>query len=233
MGKIAIIPARGGSKRIPRKNIKPFLGKPIIAYSIEAAISSGVFDTVMVSTDDPEIAAIAKNIGAEVPFFRSDENSNDTATTVDVILEVLDWYKKNNREFESGACIYPCAPFITKEILKKSFNILTEKKADCVFPVIAYGHPIQRALKYTANGSVVPFDNGFSNQRTQDLEKAYYDAGMFYTFNIHSLYIHKNLRTANSFPVEINELHAQDIDNEEDWALAELKYKRIYKTELP
>ncbi len=229
MGKIAIIPARGGSKRIPRKNIRPFLGKPIIAYSIEAAIRSGLFDTIMVSTDDPEIAAIAKNLGAYVPFLRSTENSNDMASTVDVLIEVLEGYKKQNEEFETGTCIYPCAPFITDDLLKKSFDLLSAKDADCVFPVIAYGHPVQRAMKKAANGSVVPFDHAFSKQRTQDLEKAYYDAGMFYTFNIPSLYKNKSLRTSNSFPIEIDELHAQDIDKEDDWALAELKYKSLYK----
>jgi N-acylneuraminate cytidylyltransferase len=231
MSKIAIIPARGGSKRIPGKNIKPFIGKPVIAYSIEAAITSGLFDTVMVSTDVLSFAEIAKQYGAEVPFLRSDENSNDFASTVDVIIEVLDWYKTHNRVFESGACIYPCAPFITKDILKKSFNILSEKEADCVFPIIEYGHPIQRALKYSGKGPVTPFDNSFSKQRTQDLEKAYYDAGMFYTFNTAAIYKNKNLRTDNTFPIEINELNAHDIDSEDDWELAELKYKRIHKTD--
>ena len=229
MNKIAIIPARGGSKRIPGKNVKPFLGKPIIAYSIEAAKTSGLFNTVIVSTDDLGIADIAKKYGAEIPFLRSAENSSDFASTVDVIIEVLDWYKKQTGEFESGTCIYPCAPFITHHLLKRSFDILKEKNADCVFPIIAYGHPIQRALKYSEKGSVIPVENFFSDQRTQDLEKTYYDAGMFYTFNTPAIYKKRTLRTDNSFPIEINELNAHDIDNEDDWEMAEMKYKRMHK----
>ena len=147
MGNICIIPARGGSKRIPRKNIKEFLGKPIIAYSIKAAIDSGLFDEVMVSTDNLEIADIAKKYGAKVPFMRSAKNSDDFATTFDVIEEVIQSYRSQNKDFENICCVYSCAPFVTSKILLKAYNQLIEKKFDSVFPIISYSFPIQRALK--------------------------------------------------------------------------------------
>ncbi|HNP33344.1 MAG TPA: pseudaminic acid cytidylyltransferase [Flavobacterium sp.] len=225
MKRIAIIPARGGSKRIPKKNTKLFLGKPILAYSIEAALKSRLFDEVMVSTDDDEIATIAKEYGAKVPFMRSEKNSNDFATTVDVLKEVFDCYKKNGIEFRQGTCIYACAPFVNEKLLNQSFKILEDKTADCVFPVIAYSHPIQRALKMNENSLITVFDNSNSNVRTQDLEKTYHDAGMFYTFLVENLLNTESLRTNNTFAIEIDELHAQDIDSENDWQLAELKYK--------
>ena len=147
MPNICIIPARGGSKRIPRKNIKEFSGKPIIAYSIEAAINSGLFDEVMVSTDDIEIAKIAIQYGASVPFMRSDKTANDFATTFDVIQEVLQEYELLNKKFDFTCCIYACAPFVTDEKLIDSFQVLQENKFDSVFPIMPYGFPIQRALK--------------------------------------------------------------------------------------
>ena len=147
MKKIAIITARSGSKRIPKKNIKFFLGKPIIAYSIEKAINSRLFDKVMVSTDDKEIATISKNYGAEVPFFRSKKNSDDFSTTPDVLIEVLENYKKQNEEFQYGCCIYPTAPLISVMELKESFNLLISKNYDCVFPISPFSYPIQRALR--------------------------------------------------------------------------------------
>lgn len=225
MKRIAIIPARGGSKRIPRKNTKLFFGKPILAYSIEAALKSGLYDEVMVSTDDAEIAQIAKQYGAKVPFMRSEKNSNDFATTVNVLIEVLDWYQKIGQEFQQATCIYACAPFVNSKLLQDSFALLDQENCDCVFPSIAYSHPIQRALKVNQNGKIEPFDNSNSTTRTQDLEKAYFDAGMFYTFNVDRLLITKSLRTNNTFTIEVEDLHAQDIDNENDWILAEMKYK--------
>lgn len=225
MKRIAIIPARGGSKRIPRKNTKLFFGKPILAYSIEAALKSGLYDEVMVSTDDAEIAEIAKQYGAKVPFIRSEKNSNDFATTVDVLIEVLDWYQQNNIEFQQGTCIYACAPFVNSKLLQDSFALLNQENADCVFPSLAYSHPIQRALKVAENGKIEPFDTASSNLRTQDLDKAYFDAGMFYTFDVAKLRATKSLRTNNTFTIEVEEIHAQDIDHENDWILAEMKYK--------
>ena len=136
--KLAIITARGGSKRIPRKNIRNFLGKPIIAYSIESAIKSGVFDEIMVSTDDDEIAEIAEEYGAKVPFKRSEATSNDTATTTDVIIEVLNEYKKRGFNFDYACCIYPTAPFITSDSLKIGFDKMLESQTEVAFPVVKY-----------------------------------------------------------------------------------------------
>lgn len=227
MKRIAIIPARGGSKRIPKKNSKLFFGKPIIAYSIEAAINSGLYDEVMVSTDDKEIVEIAKEYGAKVPFMRSAANSSDFATTVDVLLEVLDWYQQKEENFELATCIYACAPFVNSNLLNESFRILKDKNADCVFPSIAYSHPIQRAIKVLEDGRIEQFDSSNPDARTQDMAKAFYDAGMFYTFDVAKLFQNKSLRTENTFTLEIDELHAHDIDSESDWQLAEIKYKLL------
>ena len=179
MKKIAIITARSGSKRIPKKNIKIFLGKTIIAYSIEKAINSKLFDKVMVSTDDKEIADISKNYGAEVPFFRSKKNSDDFSTTPDVLIEVLETYKKLNEEFDFGCCIYPTAPLISKKELKKSFDILISKKYDCVFPILPFSYPIQRALRIENSEKVEMINPLNYRVRSQDLEKMYHDAGQF------------------------------------------------------
>ncbi|MDR7372360.1 pseudaminic acid cytidylyltransferase [Flavobacterium aquidurense] len=231
MRKIAIIPARGGSKRIHNKNIKEFFGKPILAYSIDAAIKSGLYDEIMVSTDCEIIKSVALQYGAKVPFIRSKENSDDFATTVDVLLEVLDWYKIKGYEFDEATCIYACAPFVSVELLKNSFQLLNDK-CDCVFPVLPYSHPIQRAIEISSEGKVVPFFDEDSNKRTQDFRKAFHDAGMFYTFNVPELLKSKSLRTRNTKAIEIDELHAHDIDNENDWKLAELKYKLFSNEKL-
>ena len=228
MKRIAIIPARGGSKRISNKNIKDFFGKPIIAYSIEAAINSGMYDEVMVSTDSESIKEVALKYGAKVPFLRSAENSNDFATTVDVLLEVLAWYKANGSEFNASTCIYACAPFTSSALLKQSFSML-DKGCDCVFPVLPYSHPIQRAVEVSEEGKITPFFDADTIVRTQDFKKAFHDAGMFYTFDVNKLLVNKSLRTQDTLAIEINELHAQDIDNENDWQLAELKYKMFFK----
>lgn len=223
MKRIAIIPARGGSKRIPNKNIKDFFGKPIIAYSIEAALGSGLYDEVMVSTDSDLIKEVALKFGAKVPFLRSSINSNDFATTFDVLEEVIEWYNQIGTDFENATCIYACAPFTTIDLLKKSFQLL-DTGCDCVFPVIPFTHPIQRAIEVLQDGTVIPFFNSDNTARTQDLKKAYHDAGMFYTFDTAKLLINKSLRTENTIAIEIDELCAHDIDNENDWKLAELKY---------
>ena len=224
MGNICVIPARGGSKRIPRKNIKEFLGKPIIAYSIQAALDSGLFDEVMVSTDDLEIAEIAKNFGAKVPFMRSVKNSDDFATTFDVIEEVIQVYKSQGKEFENICCIYSCAPFVTSEILLKAYNQLIRYKFDTVFPIIAYSFPIQRALRVDQRKVSMILEENL-NSRSQDLEDSFHDAGQFYWCNIKQLLLSKKILTKNTGGVEISELEAQDIDNEIDWKLAELKYQ--------
>lgn len=221
---IAIITARGGSKRIPRKNIRPFLGKPIIAYSIEAALSAGCFDEVMVSTDDVEIADIAKHYGATVPFYRSAAASDDHATSADVIVEVLSEYQKLGKEFDYACCLYPTAPFVTADKLRESIAMLRDKNADSVFPVVRFSYPIQRALKIEHELVVMMWPENL-NKRSQDLPPAYHDAGQFYGVNVQSFLEQKKLFMDKSLPIITNEMDVQDIDNEEDWAIAEIKYK--------
>ncbi|MFV8226345.1 pseudaminic acid cytidylyltransferase [Christiangramia aquimixticola] len=226
---LCIIPARGGSKRIPKKNIRNFLGKPIIAYSIEAALDSELFEEVMVSTDDEEIAAIALKCGAEVPFMRSANNADDYATTVDVLIEVIETYKSLGLEFENIACLYPSAPFTTSEKLKEAYSNLRTKKLDAVFPVMPYSFPIQRSLKMN-NGKLEYFYPEFENSRSQDLEKSYHDAGQFYFLNTVGLLKNKSMLSQNAGGILITELEAQDIDNELDWKLAEIKYELLQST---
>jgi N-acylneuraminate cytidylyltransferase len=225
--KVAIITARGGSKRISRKNIKEFLGYPIIKYSIDAALNAGCFDEVMVSTDDSEIAEIAKKYRANVPFMRSEKTSNDIAMTADVIEEVLLEYQKNGQNFEYACCIYPTASFITPGKLQKSFEILKENDADSVIPVVKFSYPIQRSLKIESK-KLSMFHPEFLNTRSQDLEPAYHDAGQFYWLKIEAFLKQKSLFMSNTLPLEISELEVQDIDNEVDWKLAELKYKLLH-----
>ncbi len=229
MTKIAIIPARGGSKRIPKKNIKKFLGKPIIAYSIETAIESNLFDEVIVSTDSQEIAEVAKQYGAKLPFLRSQKNSDDFATTFDVIQEVLECYSYNDKHIKTACCIYATAPFITSDLLKQAEHNLIDNQFDTVFPVTRFGFPIQRAIKMsTKNGKMGLFQPEYLNSRSQDLEPAFQDAGQFYFFNPNAVLEKKKLWTDNSGIIEIDELLAQDIDTETDWKLAELKYKLAF-----
>jgi N-acylneuraminate cytidylyltransferase len=225
MGNLAIIPARGGSKRIPRKNIKPFLGKPIIEYSIETAIKSELFDEVMVSTDDLEIKELAIKLGAKVPFLRSKNNANDYATTVDVLNEVLEQYKVQGKVFEYCICIYPTAPFISKTKLVKAFNKLIKNQLDCVFPVLRYSFPIQRAMKINLEDKIEMIDDSKMYTRSQDLSPSFHDAGQFYVIKTNQFFKKQKLWTDNTGFIEINELEAQDIDTEMDWKLAELKYK--------
>ncbi|MFT6335917.1 MAG: pseudaminic acid cytidylyltransferase [Saprospiraceae bacterium] len=227
MKKVAIITARGGSKRIPKKNIKDFLGKPIIAYSIEAAISSQLFDEIMVSTDDDEIATIAARYGAKVPFIRSSKNADDFATTVDVLLEVIEKYQKVGLEYTYGCCLYPTAPFITSELLNESFDLLNKKGFDTVFPAVRFGNPIQRALKKDKDGKISIMQPKYKLTRSQDLENSYYDSGQFYWFDTKVLTKNKSLWTENTGVIEIDEHKVQDIDNLTDWRLAELKYKLL------
>jgi pseudaminic acid cytidylyltransferase len=227
MSKLAIIPARGGSKRIPKKNINFFLDKPIIAYAIETALNSKLFDEVMVSTDDHEIADIALKYGAKVPFIRSDKNSNDFASTVDVIKEVILSYTNLGIKFEYASCIYPCTPLLSKERLLESFYLLEDKNLDCVFPVIKYGFPIQRAIRINVTGLIEMFQPEHLTTRSQDLEPSFHDAGQFYSFSINNFLLKQKLVTDNTGYIEVSEMEAQDIDNLVDWELAELKYKII------
>ena len=219
---IAIIPARGGSKRIPRKNIKEFLGKPIIAYAIESALKSELFDEVLVSTDDKEIATIAKKYGAKVPFFRSSKNADDYATTFSVLEEVLTAYNS----VTSAACIYPTAPFVTPDKLKQSQDLLRKNNFDTVFTAMKYGHPIDRALQIdVTTGKIKIIDSSNMNTRSQDLKNTYHDAGQLYFFNTAPILKAKSLWTHNTGALIVDELEAQDIDTPTDWKLAELKFK--------
>jgi len=228
MKNIAIITARGGSKRIPRKNIRPFLGKPIMAYSIEAAMESKLFDEVMVSTDDLEIAEIAKKYGAKVPFFRSAENANDYAGTVDVIIEVLQAYEKTDIRFDYACCIYPTAPFVNAALLQSAYEQLRKGNFDCVFPVLPFSFPIQRALKLDAEHKIGMFYPEHLTTRSQDLEKAYHDCGQFYFFSPKALLEKRKLYTDHTAAIVLNEMQAHDIDNEEDWKVAEFKYQMLH-----
>jgi len=222
--KIAIITARGGSKRIPRKNIKTFIDKPILAYSIEASLNAGIFDEVMVSTDDQEIADVALKYGAKVPFFRSETNSDDYSTTADVLVEVLEQYKQLGVEPEIACCLYPTAPFITANKLKDAYHILVNQKADTVIPVASFSYPIWRSLKINKSNLEMNFPENM-NKRSQDLPSAYHDTGQFYMFRVNKFLQERKLFTHNCKPLIISELEMQDIDNETDWALAELKYE--------
>ncbi len=227
MKTLAIITARGGSKRIPRKNIKEFNGKPIIAYSIEAALSSGAFDEVMVSTDDKEIAEISRKYGAKVPFLRSEKTSNDFATTADVMEEVINEYKNRGEDYEFTACIYPTAPFVTGEKLKNAVDILRKSNSDALIPVVRFSYPPQRAMEIT-DGKLVFRQPEYLSKRSQDLTPHYHDAGQFYVVRTESFLKNHAIMVGDILPLELSELEVQDIDNEVDWKLAELKYQLMH-----
>ena len=224
MSSVAIIPARGGSKRIPRKNIRPFLGKPIIAYVIEAALESGLFSEVMVSTDDIDIADVARQYGAAVPFMRQSETASDFATTADVLQEVLGQYEERGQVFDYVCCLYPTAPFVTGKLLKRAFKTLTEKQFDTVYPIQPFSFPIQRAVRLQ-DSTVQWFQPEHALTRSQDLEPAYHDAGQFYFFRVANFLKSGVLIPSNSGGIIISELEAHDIDTEADWQVAEMKYK--------
>ncbi|MEJ8756749.1 pseudaminic acid cytidylyltransferase [Pontibacter sp. H259] len=226
MSCIAIIPARGGSKRIPRKNIKDFLGKPIIAYSIQTALESGLFDEVMVSTDDFEIADIAKKYGATVPFMRDAATADDHATTAAVLSEVLQNYTAQGKHYDIGCCIYPTAPLLTIASLQEAYQQLQTKNFATVFPVLKYSYPIWRSLKIEDDKIALNWPEHL-NSRSQDLPAAYHDAGQFYWFKTDRFLDTHKLFTDNTGAIELQELEVQDIDTETDWKLAELKYKLI------
>jgi len=230
MKSLCVITARGGSKRIPRKNIKDFLGKPIIAYSILSALDSGLFDEVMVSTDDKEIAEIVLEYGAKVPFMRSEKNSDDHATTYDVIKEVINKYKDQKRNFDYLCCFYPTSPLIDSKTLKDGFNLLIEGEYKTAFSVGEYSSPIQRALR-SSNGRLEMFHPEFQNSRSQDLEPAYFDAGQFYWFDLAKIKNEQHVYTDNSGLLVLDNDKVQDIDSISDWKLAELKYQMLQDEE--
>ena len=225
---ICIIPARGGSKRIPRKNIKLFLGKPIIAYSIEAAINSNIFDEIMVSTDDIEIASIAKEYGAKVPFFRSEKNSNDFSTTSVVIEEVILEYKKLGKYFDQICCCYPTAPFVTAERLTQGLEVLDKNDVESVFPIVEFDYPILRSFKLNDNKYLDYNWPEYINSRSQDLPNSYHDVGQWYWIKATAFETYRNLFTPKTKAIQLSTTEVQDIDNENDWNLAELKFRKIW-----
>lgn len=225
MRSLAIIPARGGSKRIPRKNIRLFCGTPVIHYPIRVAIESRLFDEVMVSTDDSEIAEVAKTAGAKVPFLRSSESSNDTAVTATVITEVLYRYREIGTEFDRICCIYPVTPLLRPEHLREALALLEREEVESVQPVVKYGFPPQRAFKLTPDGRVSWIFPEYELTRSQDLAPQFHDVGQFYWWKTNSFLREKRLVGPNSFAYEMSELDVQDIDNEVDWALAEQKFQ--------
>lgn len=226
MNNLGIIPARGGSKRIPRKNIRPFVGRPILAYSIEAALQSGLFSEVMVSTDDEEIAETALRYGATVPFLRSPENANDYAPTLAVIQEVLEQYEP--RRFDLGCCIYATAPLIQPAQLRDGLQLLQQNDYDVVFPVVAFSYPVWRALNRNPDGKTQMQWPQYQMSRSQDLSPLYHDAGQWYWFNPQRL--STGLFTPNTGTIVLSEDQVQDIDTPTDWRLAEMKYHLLSAT---
>lgn len=224
---IAIIPARGGSKRIPKKNIKDFCGKPMIAWTIEAAKKSNLFDHIVVSTDDDEIAEISKKYGAAIPFLRPKNLSDDLTATVPVISHAVDFFTKLGWDINYACCIYPCSPFLLQEDLKKSLEIIKSKKADFIYPVTEYAHPIQRALKNTDNGKMKFFYPDYELTRTQDLEKSYHDAGQFY-WGTNEAWLQKKKMHTDGLGMIIPKWRVVDIDCVDDWVRAEMIFKTFY-----
>ncbi len=226
MKTLAIITARGGSKRIPGKNIRPFLGKPILAYSIEAALSSGIFDEVMVSTEDKKIAKIAGEYGAAVPFYRSGRTAGDFATTNDVLLEVLEEYEKRGQYFDMACCLYPTAPFVTAQKLREAMEELKNSDADTLIPVVGFSYPPQRAMVIREGRLQFKYLE-YIDSRSQDLEKEYHDVGQFYCFKVPAYQKNKKLMLGKILPYVVDEREVQDIDTESDWQIAELKYRAM------
>ena len=224
---LAIIPARGGSKRIPRKNVRNFCGKPILSYSIKAAKESELFHEVMVSTDDEEIADIARKFGAVTPYVRSRRNSNDYATTADVIKEVLNDYSNDGKEYDYVCCIYPTAPFITSDILKRSYEKLRHSDFHCILPIMKFSYPIQRSFLLESDGTLKPNWPEHMLTRSQDLPETYHDAGQFYFFRSKEFLRTGTVINDRAGGLAISESAGQDIDTETDWKLAELKYRLI------
>lgn len=229
MKSIAIIPARGGSKRIPRKNIKLFAGKPIIAYSIEAAFASELFDRVVISTDDAEIAEVATSFGAEVPFVRPPELADDLTGTGDVVKHCLDWYLQEGAPLDYACCIYATAPFVQPEALKEGLVKLRQTGKSFAFSVTSFPFPIQRALRINADGFVEAIYPEHIFSRSQDLEEAYHDAGQFYWGAAQAFLADEVVFSPRSVPVVLPPYLVQDIDTFEDWERAELMY-RAWKT---
>jgi len=222
MKTLCIIPARGGSKRIPRKNIRPFLGKPIIYYSIKKALESNCFNEIMVSTDDIEIKKISEKYGASVPFMRSDEKSGDNTTIKEVIINVLNNYRKMNMDFDYVCCIFPTAPLI--DVNNIIIGLEKIKKYNYLFTIVPYSYPIQRSLILNNKAVFFKYPENI-NVMSQELETHYHDAGQFYWINVKNILKTNEMYSKNNYTIILNELEVQDIDTETDWVLAEMKYK--------
>ena len=227
--RIAIIPARGGSKRIPRKNILPFRGKPMIAWSIQAALDSGCFDDVIISTDDVEIANVAIEYGASVPFMRPAELSDDYTGTIPVLRHTLEMMEGLlGKQIQEACCIYATAPFVTSNILKQGMEVLlSDQKLDFAFSVASYPFPIQRSLKVTPDNRVDMVYPEHEQTRSQDLPERYHDAGQFYWFRRNGVLNNEGIFSANSAPVMLPRERVQDIDTPEDWRCAELAHELL------
>lgn len=226
MSRLAVIPARGGSKRIPRKNVRDFCGKPMIAYAIQAAQAAGLFEHIVVSTDDREIADIATALGAEVPFTRPEALADDFAGTIPVVAHAVQQCRDLGWDASNVSCIYPCVPFIEVDDLRAALTVLEDTGSNYVFPVAAFASPIQRALKRRIDGTLAPFDPQWTDHRTQDLEAAFYDAGQFYWGTasawLGGLNVHQNSRS-----IELPEWRVVDIDTPADWQRAELLFRAL------
>ena len=209
-------------------NYQRFHGKPIIAYPIESAMKSGIFSRIIVSTDDAEIAQIAKDYGAEVPFLRSNENADDFATTSSVLLEVLEQLSFDGESYTSVCCIYPTSPLIDSKDLKNANELFISKEFDVLISCVSYGFPIQRSFHLNASNLVELNHPDAINLRSQDLIKNYHDAGSMYFFNAQKFKSSKSLWEGNIGAFELSELKAQDIDTQEDWRIAELKYSILH-----
>jgi pseudaminic acid cytidylyltransferase len=225
--RIAIIPARGGSKRIPRKNIKDFCGKPMIAWSIEAAIASGCFDRIVVSTDDQEIAYIAQKWGAEVPFMRPPELSDDYTGTNSVIRHAIEWLDANQNKVRFACCVYATAPFVSKIDLQIGWEMMNEEAHDYAFSVTSYAFPVQRAIRITEQGRVAMFNPEHFKTRSQDLEEAWHDAGQFYWGTAEAWCQERTIFGECSVPVKLPRHRVQDIDTPDDWTRAEWLFRAM------
>ena len=227
---ICVIPARGGSKRIPRKNIQKFLGKPIIAYSIEVALKSNCFDHVIVSTDDVEIAEVSKKYGAQVPFIRPAELSNDYIGTMPVIKHAIEWFDEQGRPPSNVCCLYATAPFVQEEIIKKAYEKMLKTNVDYCFTVTNFAFPIQRAIKLTKGNRIDMFHSEFFETRSQDLEEAYHDAGQFYWGRAEAFKQEKKMFLTDAVPYILPRYLVQDIDTPEDWIRAETMFRVLQKS---
>ena len=227
VNRVAVIPARGGSKRIPRKNIREFCGKPMIAWSIEAAKASGCFDRIVVTTDDPEIAEVAKAWGAEVPFMRPAELSDDYAGTLPVIRHAVGWLQQHSDPIDYACCIYATAPFVSPEDLQLGWEIIQQEGASFAFTVTSYAFPIQRAIRITERGRVAMFSSVYFNTRSQDREEAWHDAGQFYWGTAEAWLEERPVFSEGAVPVKLPRHRVQDIDTPDDWTRAEWMYRAM------